>query len=141
METINNIELRDESAFPDERVLKNILGKSYNVYCQLLKLYNDNLLKHEWKYYRDGKAWLCKVQKYKRTIVWMSAWNSYMQATVYLPQKLIEGVYTLNISKETKVRIRETKNVGKSKPCIFQIRNMRVLKDFSKIMQYKIMTK
>lgn len=141
METINKIELRDESAFPDEHLLKSILGKSYKSYCHLLKLYDDSQLKYEWRYYRDGKAWLCKVQRNTKTIVWMSAWKGYMQATVYLPPKLIKGVYALNISEQTKERIRETKNVGKSKPCIFQIQNMSILKDFSKIMQYKMIAK
>ena len=31
METINKKELNDESVYPDEQVLKSILGKSYNV--------------------------------------------------------------------------------------------------------------
>lgn len=141
METINNIELRDETVYPDERILKSILGKSYNAYCHLLKLFNNNQLKHEWRYYRDGKAWLCKVQSQKRTIVWMSAWKGYMQAIIYVPDKLIEGVYALNICEQTKERIHGTKNIGKSKPCIFQIRNLGVLKDFGKIMTYKLIAK
>ena len=83
METINRIELYDKLVYPDEQVLKSILGKSYNAYYELLKLYDDNEMEYEWRYYKDGKAWLCKVQKKRRTIVWMSAWKGYMQATVY----------------------------------------------------------
>jgi hypothetical protein len=75
METINNIELRDESIYPDEKVLRSVLGKSYESYAMLLEIYNMNELISEWRYYHDGKAWLCKVQKKKRTIVWMSAWK------------------------------------------------------------------
>jgi hypothetical protein len=72
METINKKELNDESVYPDEEILKAILGRSYNAYCILLRLYDDNEMEYTWRYYRDGKAWLCKVQKKKRTIVWMS---------------------------------------------------------------------
>ena len=141
METINKIELNDESVFPDEQLLKAILGKSYNAYSELLKLYDDNKMDYEWRYYKDGKAWLCKVQKKKRTIVWMSAWKGYMQATVYFPEKYIDGIYELDISEEMKEKIRETKNIGKSKPCIFEIRNKNVLEDFNKVMQFKIIAK
>ena len=95
METINKIELRDESVYPDEQLLKSILGRSYDAYCELLKLYDDNEMEIEWRYYKDGKAWLCKVQIKKRTIVWMSAWKGYMQATIYFPEKYIEEIYTL----------------------------------------------
>ena len=141
METINTVELTDENIFPDESVLKKILGRSYNAYLELLKLYDNNNLLYEWRYYRDGKAWLCKVQKKKRTIVWMSAWKGYMQATIYFPERYIEDIYKLSITDDMKNRIMKTKNVGKSKPCIFEIRNKAVSTDFNNVMQFKIMAK
>ncbi len=141
METINTIELKDENTYPDETVLKKILGRSFNAYLELLKLYDSYEMTYEWRYYRDGKAWLCKVQKKKRTIVWMSAWKGYMQATVYFPERYLEDIYNLKISAETKTRINNTKNVGKSKPCIFEIRNKKALKDLEKVMSFKIRAK
>lgn len=141
METINNIELKDESVYPDEQVLKSILGKSYNAYCRLLKLYDEYEMEYNWRYYRDGKAWLCKVQKKKKTIVWMSAWKGYMQATVYFPEKYIDEIYRLDLSKDALEKIKNTKNTGKSKSCIFEIRDVKVLKDISTVIQFKISMK
>ena len=141
METINTIELTDESVYPDEGVLKSVLGESYDAYCALLALYDQHQLHCEWRYYKDGKAWLGKVQKKKRTIVWMSAWQGYMQATVYVPERLIEQVCALSISEDSKVKIVSTKNVGKSKPCIFEIRDKQILTDLDTIMQFKITAK
>ena len=133
--------MNDESVFPDEQVLKTTLGESYDAYCELLKLFDDNGMEYGWRYYKDGKAWLCKVQKKKRTIVWMSAWKGHMRATVYLPGKYINEIYALDISEEMKGKFKKTKNVGKSKPCIFEIRNKDVLEDFNKVMQFKILAK
>jgi hypothetical protein len=141
METINKKELRDPSVFPNEQVLKTILGKSFKAFCELLKLYDNNKMVYEWRYYNDGKAWLCKVQKKKRTIVWMSAWKGYMQATIYFPEKYIKEVYKLDISEDTSEKIRKTKNVGKSKPCIFKIKNQKIIKEFNKVMQLKLIAK
>lgn len=141
METINNIELNDESIYPDEQVLKKILGKSYNPYCKLLKLYDYYEMDYNWRYYKDGKAWLCKVQKKNKTIVWMSAWKGYIKATIYFPEKYIDGIYKLDISKEVIDKIRKTKMTGKSKPCIFEIRILKILPDINKLIQYKINTK
>ncbi len=138
METINNIELKDEKTYPDEKVLQGILGKSYKAYSSLIELFNNNEMIHEWRYYHDGKAWLCKVQKKKRTIVWMSAWKGYMKATVYIPQKYLRQIYKLDISGKAKDKIRLTKNVGKSKPCIFEIRDKKIFCDFEKVMLLKI---
>lgn len=138
METINNIELRDENVYPDGKVLQKILDISYEFYVMLLDLFNKNELSYEWRYYRDGKAWLCKVQMNKRTIVWISAWKSFAQATIYFPEKYLEKVYNLAISDEVKRKIKTTKCVGKSKPCIFEIRDALILNDFSKVMKLKI---
>lgn len=135
---VNNIELTDEKIYPDEKVLQGILGKSYAAYTLLIELFNSHEMVHEWRYYCDGKAWLCKVQKKKRTIVWMSAWKGYMKATVYIPQKYLRQVYKLDISDKTKDKIKQTKNVGKSKPCIFEILNKKVIKDLEKVMLFKI---
>jgi len=138
METINNIELRDGNVYPDEKVLRKVLNEGYDSYAMLLDLFKKNELSYEWRYYRDGKAWLCKVQIKKRTIVWMSAWSGFVQATIYFPEKYLEKVYDLSISEETKIKIKSTKYVGKSKPCIFEIRDINNLNDFSKVMKLKI---
>jgi len=138
METINNIELRDEHIYPDEQVLRTILGRSYDSYSLLLELYDKYDMTYTWRYYRDGKAWLCKVQKKKKTIIWMSAWKGFMQATIYFPQKYLEKLYKSDIAEEVISKIKVTKDVGKSKPCIFEIRDKQILKDFEKVMNLKI---
>jgi len=141
METINAIELTDPDIFPDDAVLKKVLGPSFGAYEALLELYAQNGMTVEWRYYNDGKAWLCKVQRKKRTIVWMSAWKGFMKAVIYLPERYLTDIYALDISDESKDRIRNTKNVGKSKPCIFEIRDRDVLKDVSHVMQFKLIAK
>ena len=117
MEVINTIELRDPGVYPDEDVLKKVLGDGFDLYLQLLDLFKQNNMEYDWRYYRDGKAWLCKVQHKKRTIVWMSAWKGYIQATIYFPGKYINDLYELDISNEVIDILKSTKDVGKSKPC------------------------
>lgn len=141
METINTIQMRDESIIPDQAVLAGILGDSFPAYQALIKHFDDNQLTHQWRYYKDGKAWLNKVQKKDKTIVWMSAWKGYMQATIYIPEKYIDQIYMLDISEERKQKIRDTKNTGKSKPCIFEVRTVDVLDDFNTLMQFKFKLK
>lgn len=141
MEMINTIELSDPEIYPHDEVLQSILGASYPAYVSLLELYKTNNMNVEWRYYHDGKAWLCKVQAKKRTIVWMSAWKGYVQATVYFPERYLDDIMSLDMSDETKERIRNTKNTGKSRPCIFEMRNKTGLKDFSAVMGYKLAIK
>lgn len=141
MNTKDEIQLKDESIFPDELVLKGVLGKSYNAFSKLLEIYNSNEMIYEWRYYKDGKAWLLKVQKKKKTIVWMSAWKGYMKATIYIHLKYLDDIYKLKISEDIKKNIEETKNIGKLKPCTFEIRNQKILKEFSEVMNFKLTAK
>ncbi len=138
METINNIELKDKDLFPDATVLESVLGPSYSYYLTLLDLFDENDMTHEWRYYLDGRTWLCKVQKKKKTIIWMSAWPGYMQATVYVPEARIPEISALDLSERAKARIAETKHVGKSLPCIFEIRDAQAIRDLNTVMQRKM---
>jgi hypothetical protein len=141
VETVNAIELANPDIFPSDEVLSGVLGASFGAYKALLDLFAQNGMTVEWRYYRDGKAWLCKVQHKKRTIVWMSAWKGFMQATIYFPAKYIDDVYGLDLEESTIGKIRATRSVGKSKPCSFDIRDRAVLEDFSKVMQFKLIAK
>lgn len=56
--------LRDENVFPTQEVLQKALGKRYAVYKELIDtITGDNYdLTLEWRFYKDGKAWLGKVE-------------------------------------------------------------------------------
>jgi hypothetical protein len=141
MEQVNATELADESQYPSDVILQEVLGRSYAAYQKLLSLYEAHGLVWQWRYYRDGKAWLCKVQKGSRTIVWMSAWKGFMKATIYFPEKLAGGMLALDLGQETKDNIKDVRKVGKSTPCMFEIRNAKALKDFETVMRYKLQSK
>lgn len=135
------LELLDEEIYPDTEVLRGVLEDSYGAFVDIMDLFHSKDLTHEWRFYKDGKAWLCKVQKKKRTIVWMSVWRGFFKATIYFPLRLLDKVMELDLKEETKQSIDSTKNVGKSKPCTFEIRSPEILGEFQKIMDLKIHTK
>lgn len=141
METINNIELSNENIFPDDIVLSSILNNSFNTYKKLLELFEKHDLNYTWRYYKDGKAWLCKVQRKNKTIAWMSAWRDFMQVTLYFPDKYIDNLYKLDINENIKKISLSKKKVGKSSPCIFEIRDKSILEDLEKVILYKIQCK
>jgi hypothetical protein len=135
------IELRDPELFPDETVLKALFGRGYPAYLALLDLIGEHEISHEWIYYRDVRAWLCKASRKKKTIIWMCACRGFLRATFYIPAAHIEGLYGLDISEETKERMRGTKDTGKSKGATFELRSKAVLKDVKAVMKYKLALK
>ena len=135
------LQLRDESVFPDKEALEKILGESYKAYENLTNLFESLGLRQEWRYYKDGKAWLCKVQKKKKTIVWLSVWEGYVQAAIYFPVRLQNDVLELEIQQKLKDSFLETKNVGKTKPFIVKIKDDSILDDLEKVVLFKIKSK
>ena len=131
------VQLRDVSVFPDDAVLKKTLGRSFAWYARLLRLFAANDMLPEWRYYRDGNAWLCKVQKRKKTIVWMSAWTGYLKTTIYFPAKYLEQVLALDISEELKESIRSSK----LRACVVAISNRAAFAEFEKAMLLKLQCK
>ncbi len=141
METTKRLELKDENVAPDDGVLKDVLGAGYPAYIALLDLFDNHGLTHEWRYYHDGKAWLCKVQSKKRTIVWMGVRQSVLLATIYFPEKSAELVYELELSPQRKEQIRATGRIGKSRACVFEVVDESVLEEFSQVMLLKLKLK
>lgn len=137
METAEILKLTDESVYPDQKVIRDALGNSYPGYEALLELFAAHGLSHEWRYYRDGKAWLCKVTLKKKTIVWVSMWDDHVKATIYVPEKYAERLEALALSAETKARLEGAGNAGKSRACTFVIRSGEDITDFSLVMTLK----
>jgi hypothetical protein len=141
MESTDKIELTDKSVYPDEAVLEGVLGAVYPSYRALLELFDQNGMIHEWRYYMDGKAWLCKVQKKKKTIVWMSVWKGCIKAAIYIHEKHLVRLLEIPVNEAIKEQIRGARPVGKLHPCVFEIRNQNILEDLDKVMQFKIQNK
>jgi hypothetical protein len=135
------IEFRDPDACPDEATLKAALGRGYPAYLALLDLLGEYGITPEWRYYNDGKAWLCKATWKAKTVAWMSARRGFITATFYIPAAHIDGLYGLDVSEETIERMRATKNTGKSKGATFEVRSKAVLKDLETVMKYKLAIK
>lgn len=136
----SGIQLTDANLFPDETVLRGVLGAGYSVYLALLDGFEPRGLSLEWRYYRDGKAWLGKVQHKRRTIVWMSAWEGFVRATVYVAEKDVPGLRGLDLSPATKDALGAAKRVGKSLPCTFDVTGTTSLRELEAVMGYKMAT-
>ena len=132
--------LRDPDILPTDKQLKNALGKKlYDVYHELLSTAtSDNwALKFEWSYYKDGKAWLCKVIHKKKTVFWLSVWEKSIKTGFYFTEKTRSGVLELDIGSAIKNEFARAELVGKLVPLSLDIKGKGQLKDLLKIAEYK----
>ncbi|MCC5929998.1 MAG: DUF3788 family protein [Cyclobacteriaceae bacterium] len=131
--------LRDEQTFPFEDIIAQSLGeKLYDLYQLLLLNLKSAGLNLEWRYYKDGKAWLGKVTHNKKTVFWLSLWEGYIKAGFYFTEKHRSGVEDLDVSAEIKSAFGQTGNIGKLIPWIIDIDQEESLSALKKIIGFKV---
>lgn len=138
---MNEIQLlRDAAITPTMDVLENITGKEiFSIYKKLHTTITgaEFELSPEWNYYNDGKAWLCKVSYRKKTIFWLSVWDTGIKTSFYFTKKTRQGVLELAISDEIKQRFTKATLIGKLIPLSMTILKEEHLSDLRKIIHYK----
>jgi hypothetical protein len=132
--------LKDQNVYPDKEVLKKALGGSYPAYEELLKVIaaSEYSLVPEWRYYNDGKAWLCKVCHKKKTVFWLSIWDKYFKTSFYFTEKTGSGIASLRIDAGIKKSFIGSKHTGKLIPLTIEMRTKNQLTDLLKIISYKM---
>jgi hypothetical protein len=138
---MEGILLKDPNLKPDKKVLEKALGGSYKAYEELMNLISapDYSLQPEWRYYNDGKAWLCKVIHRKKTIFWLSAWEGgYFRTVFYFTEKTGAGVESLDIDESIKKSFKAHKPVGKLLPLAVEVTSGKQLPGLLKIISYKM---
>jgi len=131
--------LREKEVFPTEEVLKESLGMSYVVYEELIRLITDSNigLTVEWRYYNDGKTWLCKVCYKKKTVFWLSVWEQFFKIGFYFTEKSIPDIAELKIDENIKVDFSSSKSIGKLIPLTIIMTRKEQIDDVLTLIEYK----
>lgn len=140
MKTASSIQLlRIEEVTPTEKVLEEALGKDiFDVYLMLMQIIESGFqLEIQWRFYKDGKAWLCKVIDKKKTIFWLSIWDRFIKISVYFTEKTRWGIYDLQINNQIKDKFKKVEAIGKLIPLILDIEKEEELADLAEIIKYK----
>jgi hypothetical protein len=133
------MQLRDPKIFPDNVVLENALAESYLVYTEMIETITGNNygLAAQWNYYKDGKAWLCKMCYKNKTIFWLSVWDKFFKTSFYFTEKNGAGIADIDIDEGLKKSFYNKKPVGKLIPLTINISTKIQLKDLLKLIEYK----
>jgi hypothetical protein len=112
---MDNPILSDKSQLPTDQVIFSHLGKSKALWVSLFQYIAEAHpdFTREWRYYRDGKSWLMKVQHKKKTVFWLSIIKGSFRTTFYIHEKAKKLIDASAISEELKDQYRAGKGFGK----------------------------
>ena len=132
--------LKDPDIFPTSEVLEKVLGEKYPVFREFMNTAESEefKLKPEWRYYKDGKAWLSKITFRKKTVVWLSVWSDCFKLGFYFTEKSGGGISGLKIDDSIKEFYLNHKPIGKLKPIVVEVRMKSQIDDINTLIKYKI---
>jgi hypothetical protein len=136
---MDKIMLDDPGVAPDAEILGRILGKTYPVYEAVIDSVTGPVcgLEPQWRWYNDGKSWLCKMVFKKKTVFWMSVWDGYFKAGFYFVERHCQGIRELDIDPGIKEALSEAKPFGTLYPVTLEMRRKEQIGDLLALIQYK----
>jgi hypothetical protein len=135
--------LTDKTQFPTEEVIYAHLGKSKVFWLSLFEYIHTNHsdLSEEWRYYNDGKSWLLKVTRKKKTVFWLSVLQNSFRTTFYFTDRANGAIADSSISNELKEQFEGGKRFGAIRGLTVTYKNKRSVEDAKKLIALKISLK
>ena len=132
--------LKDPDVFPSVEMLGKVLDKKYPVIREFINTVESEEinLTPNWRCYKDGKAWFCKITLKKKTVVWLSVWSDCFKVAFYFTEKSGGGIPGLRIDDSIKEFYLDHKPIGKLKPIVVEVRMKSQLVDINTLIEYKI---
>jgi len=131
--------LTNKDEYPDVIVIERALKGRFVIYDELVNSLTTepyNLM-YDWKFYKDGSAWLCKFHQ-KKTVFWLSIWDGFFKVTFYFSAKHCEEIEDLKIDQRIKSAYKDAPFTGKLKPLTIDVSDKNLIKDILRIVEYKM---
>ena len=123
--------LDNPEQFPTDDIIFSVIGSSKNLWKSIFDYIQNehpDFIK-EWRFYKDGKSWLMKVIRKKKTICWVSVIPDAFRMTFYFADKAEPMIMESAISDELKENFKGGKHYGK-------IRGLTIVFDNEKDIEY-----
>ncbi|MDD4435905.1 MAG: DUF3788 family protein [Bacteroidales bacterium] len=131
--------LRDPEQKPGEALFRSILTPTlFGVLEKMLRSLTNAGIDLEWRYYKDGNAWLGKATYRKKTVAWISLWENMGKAGFYFTDKTRPGVLELPLDPGIKTLFAEAKPIGKLIPLTLDLKDTTSLPDFVTLINHKM---
>ncbi len=131
--------LMDEAEYPDDRVLSRYLGDAKDAWDAFVTFLEGSHpeLSAEWRYYNDGKSWLCKVVKKSKTVCWLSVYRGKFTTTFYFPDRAEKVITNSSIRKTYKEQFVKARHFGKTRALTVDVRKIADLSTTKKLIAIK----
>lgn len=131
--------LNNKDEYPTAEVLSRYLGEVKSTWDSFIEFVRESypLFSGEWRYYNDGKSWLYKLTKKKKTICWISIYPDKFKTTFYFPDRAEELITTSKLKKEYIDGFIDGKRYGKIRGITVEIKSPADLETTKMLIEIK----
>jgi hypothetical protein len=131
--------LKDREVYPTDELIFSIIGGRKDLWIRILNYMKSNYpdSSGEWNYYNDGKRWLFKMVRKKKTVFWAGLLSDTFRVTFYVGNKAEDIIENSDLSREIKDEFRDAKRYGLIRPVSFVLRNETDVENVLKMIEIK----
>jgi len=135
--------LSDKTQFPTEEIIYSYLGKAKNIWIPFFEYLRENHpdITTEWRYYNDGKNWLMKVTRKKKTVFWLSVLKGTFRITFYFTDRAANAIADSTIPTEMKKQFKEGKRFNKIRGLTVLFKSKKDIESAKTLLSIKLSTK
>ena len=132
--------LANKSVEPTEDMIFSIIGEKKLVWKQTMSYLYDNYtdISEIWKYYNDGKSWLFRTLKKKKTIFWINILDDTFRIAFYFADRLEPIILNSELSESLKTEYKGAKRFNKSRCIYIDIQDTGDFQEIKKLIDLKL---
>jgi hypothetical protein len=135
--------LSDKEIFPTDEVLFSIIGNKMALWQILMNLVKDKYPDSSggWNYYNDGKRWLFKMTRKKKTMFWTTIFEDTFSVTFYFGDKGEPLIFGSDLPDVIKDDFRTTKRYGLIRAITIKVNGQADIDNVLKLILIKLKIK
>ncbi len=130
----------DKSKQPEEQDLLHALGKTFDVWQEIVRIVYLKYPKavSEWNYPGQKYGWSFRVKDKKRAIIYLLPRDQYFMVAFNFGQKAFEKIIESNISDEIKHNLASARVYAEGRGIRIEVKNRNVLENISQLIEIKL---
>ncbi len=140
MATVEKAILSDPEVFPDDLLLKSLIGAKMEWWNEIVEHTTQHYqsVTPVWRYYNDGKQWLFRLLQKKETIFWTSLIDDTFRTTFYFTDKYETRVLESLLPEEVKSEFISAKRYGKLRGITIRMENASDVETVKQLIAIKL---
>jgi hypothetical protein len=132
--------LSDKNIIPNDDYIFSIIGEKQALWISLMNWLSGNYTdtSGNWNYYNDGKQWVFKMTRKKKTVFWITLLKSTFKVTFYFGDKAEPLIESSDLHQTIKDAFKTGHRYGKIRAITIKMMDVEDIESVKKIVAIKM---